>query len=174
MSIPHSIRFADGEDIALIGYLAQQSWPQTYHNILAPPQIDYMMNLFYSPASLLRQMVELKHQFLIVEESEEPVGFAAYSAGAEPDVCKLHKLYVLPSQQGKGLGKLLLDFVANYVHAQGAVRLQLNVNRQNQARLFYEKLGFRVIREEDIDIGENYFMNDYVMELDLGGSAVGI
>ena len=29
---------------------------------------------------------------------------------------------------------------------------------------FYEKLGFSVVGEEDIDIGQGYFMNDFVME----------
>jgi ribosomal protein S18 acetylase RimI-like enzyme len=39
------------------------------------------------------------------------------------------------------------------------------VNRHNRALHFYEKQGFKIIREEDIDIGSGYFMNDYVMEL---------
>ena len=29
---------------------------------------------------------------------------------------------------------------------------------------FYEKLGFQIIKEEDVDIGNGYFMNDYIME----------
>ena len=48
--------------------------------------------------------------------------------------------------------------------AKGATVLQLNVNRHNTAKSFYEKLGFAVIKEEDIDIGSGYFMNDYIME----------
>jgi hypothetical protein len=39
------------------------------------------------------------------------------------------------------------------------------VNRYNKARQFYEKMGFVVIGEEDIDIGNNYLMNDYIMEV---------
>jgi GNAT superfamily N-acetyltransferase len=76
-------------------------------------------------------------------------------------------LYVLTGRQGKGLGKTILDFIRAEILPQGARVLQLNVNRHNTARQFYEKMGFSVIREEDIDIGSNYFMNDYVMELPL-------
>jgi len=47
---------------------------------------------------------------------------------------------------------------------KGASSLQLNVNRNNNAKVFYEKIGFAVIKEEDIDIGNGYLMNDYVME----------
>lgn len=37
----------------------------------------------------------------------------------------------------------------------------------NRARGFYERLGFNVTETVDIPIGEGYFMNDYVMEMDL-------
>jgi diamine N-acetyltransferase len=40
--------------------------------------------------------------------------------------------------------------------------LDLNVNRHNPAKSFYEKIGFTVLREEDVPIGP-YWMNDYVM-----------
>ncbi|HTQ27291.1 MAG TPA: GNAT family N-acetyltransferase, partial [Puia sp.] len=114
--------------------------------------------------SLLKQMKEQAHDFLIVEEEEEPIGFASYSATDQPGIFKLHKIYVLPGRQGKGLGKLIVDFIVEQIKTREATALQLNVNRFNKARSFYEKLGFRVIREEDIDIGQHYFMNDYVME----------
>ncbi len=81
-----------------------------------------------------------------------------------PQTYKLHKIYVLPSQQGKGSGKFIIDQLTNAMKIKGASALQLNVNRNNPAKSFYEKIGFAVIKEEDIDIGSGYFMNDYVME----------
>jgi GNAT superfamily N-acetyltransferase len=170
MDTPISIRFADLEDINTIGFLAQQIWPRAYQDILSDAQLGYMLNLFYSPASLRHQMLEDKQNFLVVEEDEEPIGFASWSRAAEPGVYRLHKIYVLSGMQGKGLGKAILDFIFEDIAPQGARVLQLNVNRNNKARRFYEKMGFAVIREEDIDIGNNYFMNDYVMELPLGAS----
>lgn len=160
-----SIRPGDLEDINTIGFLAQQIWPDTYRNILSPEQMQYMMNLFYSPASLRGQMVEEHHQFLIVEQEEEAIGFASWSAITEPGIFKLHKIYVLPGRQGKGLGRALLQFIFDAIRPEGATSLRLNVNRHNTARQFYERMGFAVIREEDIDIGKGYFMNDYVMEI---------
>jgi len=164
MDIEVSIRFAEPEDINTIGYLAQQIWPKTYGEILTPEQMRYMLQLFYSPLSLRHQMLEDKQQFLLVEEEEEPIGFASWGASAEAGVYKLHKLYVLPGRQGKGLGKTILDFIYEDIRPLGARALRLNVNRYNKARQFYEKMGFSVIREEDVDIGNNYFMNDFVME----------
>ncbi len=160
-----SIRPGDLEDINTIGFLAQQIWPDTYGKIISPEQMQYMMNLFYSPAALRGQMVDEHHQFLIVEREEEAIGFASWSATGEPGLYKLHKLYVLPGRQGKGLGRALLQFIVDSIRPEGATSLRLNVNRYNKARQFYERMGFALIREEDVDIGQGYFMNDYVMEI---------
>jgi len=46
-------------------------------------------------------------------------------------------------------------------------KLLLNVNRQNKARFFYEKLGFKIAYSEDIEIGNGYLMNDFVMVKDI-------
>jgi GNAT superfamily N-acetyltransferase len=159
-----SIRLAGLDDINTIGFLAQQIWPPTYKDILSPEQLQYMLDLFYSPSSLRRQIVKDKHQFLLLEEEDEPIGFASWSATAEAGVWKLHKLYVMPGRQGKGLGKTMLNFIYEEIRPQGARILRLNVNRHNQARQFYGKLGFEIVREEDVPIGKNYYMNDYVME----------
>jgi GNAT superfamily N-acetyltransferase len=159
------IRPADLDDINTIGFLAQQIWPNTYGEILGPEQLKYMLNLIYSPMALRRQMVDEHQQFLIVEQADEPIGFASWSATGDPGIYKLHKLYVLPGRQGKGLGRTLLQFIFETIRPEGATKLRLNVNRVNKARQFYERMGFTVIGEEDIDIGHGYFMNDYIMEI---------
>ncbi len=159
-----SIRLADIDDINTIGFLAQQIWPDAYKNILSPEQLHYMLKLFYSPASLKNQMEKQNHVFILVEDEEKALGFASYSLIHSPGIYKLHKIYVLTSQQDKGLGKTILDFIINEITPLGATVLQLNVNRINKAKDFYERLGFAVIKEEDIDIGNHFFMNDFVME----------
>lgn len=158
------IRPADLDDINLIGYMAQQVWPVAYQEILKPEQLQYMLNLFYSPASLKKQMTVNHHQFLIAEDGPDPVGFASFSQQEDPDIYKLHKLYVLPDLHNKGIGKALLESVVEAVRTIEGKKLQLNVNRHNKARHFYEKHDFNIIGEENIDIGNGFFMNDYVME----------
>ena len=97
-------------------------------------------------------------------KDDTPIGFASFSAHDDPSVYHLHKIYVLPDEQGKNVGKQLLDYIISDIKAAGATSLQLNVNRFNKALHFYEKQGFKILREEDIDIGSGFFMNDYVME----------
>ena len=157
-----SIRNASIADIPLIRELNLQVWPQTYASILSEAQISYMLDMMYSEASLEKQMAE-GCQFVIVYDEDIPVGFASYQE-ITPAVFKLHKIYVLVSQQGKGTGRFLLDHVVNAAQERGGSSLQLQVNLNNKAKNFYEKLDFTVIDQVNIDIGNGYFMNDYIME----------
>jgi ribosomal protein S18 acetylase RimI-like enzyme len=45
--------------------------------------------------------------------------------------------------------------------------LFLNVNKYNSAIQFYHKIGFEIAKEEVIDIGNGFVMDDYVMEKQL-------
>ena len=162
-----TIRNASSADASLIRDMAYEIWPETYSQILSKDQLEYMLGLFYNEQKLKTE-IEQGVEFILIYEDVQPAGFAAFSK-TEPEVYKLHKIYVLPSQQGKGTGRFIIDEVIKAIKQVGAMALQLNVNRNNNAKLFYEKLGFVVIREEDIDIGNGYFMNDYVMEKKLKG-----
>jgi GNAT superfamily N-acetyltransferase len=162
-----SIKNAGASDIPPIRELAMQVWPQTYTPILGPEQVAYMLALFYTPASLEKQMAEPEHQFIICYNDNEPVAFAAWSPIA-PHIFKLHKIYIIPGQQGKGIGRFIIDHIVREIRTQGATTLLLNVNIYNHAaKAFYAKTGFKHLRDEDIDIGSGYFMNDHVLKLDV-------
>lgn len=156
------IRKAGTNDIELIRSLCMDVWPQTYAPILAAGQIQYMLDQMYSAEALNKQLGE-GQEFLIVYNANVAIGFASFSKTAA-NIYKLNKIYILESQQGRGIGKLVVDYVINEIIPKGATALQLNVNRFNKAKAFYEKIGFISIRAEDIDIGNGYFMNDYIME----------
>jgi len=157
------IKKAGIDDIPLIRELTFRVWPQTYASILSQEQIDYMLEMMYSVNSLKDQMTEQECQFIIVYDAGNPVGFASYS---EEDFkrWKINKIYVLQNQQGKGTGKYVINYIIEEIKKQNAVSLFLQVNRYNNAKTFYERLGFTEIDFINLDIGNGYFMNDYVME----------
>jgi ribosomal protein S18 acetylase RimI-like enzyme len=156
------IEQASHADIALIRKLCFQVWPQTYSSILSNEQIEYMLEMMYSEASLQKQMTD-GAKFIFVYDENIPVGFASYQE-INPTVYKLHKIYVLPSQQGKGTGRFVIDHILDEIKQTGATALKLQVNRNNNAKFFYEKLGFNAIDEIKLDIGSGYVMDDYIME----------
>lgn len=158
------LRKAREKDIEVIRTIANSTWYDTYSSIISLDQIEYMLAEMYSAATLLSQFQE-GYTFLIAEENDTNVGFAGFSlTDPEKRIYKLHKLYVLPTAHGKGVGKLLMNEVVNIAKAGGGVSLELNVNRNNKAAAFYEKAGFKIKETVDISIGNGFFMNDYVME----------
>jgi diamine N-acetyltransferase len=157
-----NIKNASLKDITLIRQLTFKIWPQIYAAIISPEQIDFMLELMYNEATLQKQ-IEDGCRFILVYDENKAVGFASFSETG-PFIFKLHKIYILSGQQGKGTGRFVIDHIINEISKQGATALQLQVNRHNKARTFYEKIGFTVIEEADFDIGNGYFMNDYIME----------
>ena len=160
------IRKAESTDIPLISRLANEIWWPTYSGVLSDEQITFMLEKIYSVEALQSQIAE-GITFLIVESDAVPVGFAAYSLKERGNlVYKVEKLYVLPSEQGKGTGRKLIAEIAKIVKALGAKTLELNVNRGNKAFHFYKKLGFEVYKTVDIPY-HDYVLNDYIMRISL-------
>jgi ribosomal protein S18 acetylase RimI-like enzyme len=160
-----TVRNATSADIKLIQDLAEKTWWPTYSSIITSEQIRYMLDTIYSAETIQQAMSDGSQHFLILDDEHGPQGFAAFGRRKEdPSTFKLHKIYILPENHGKGYGKLLIHNVCDRIARQGSHTLDLNVNRHNPAKTFYERMGFKVIREEDISIGP-YWMNDYVMRL---------
>ena len=158
------IKIASSEDISTIQDIAYKTWPDTYKNILSHEQLSYMLNMFYHKDVLQKQFEDNSFSFIISLTNNTSAGFAAYSLISSDGQYKLHKLYILPEYQSKGIGKFMLDFILSDLKNKNAKRLTLNVNRKNKAIPFYLSRNFKIIKKEDNDIGNGYFMNDYVME----------
>ncbi len=159
-----TIRKAGLADIPVIKTIAYQTWPVAYGEILTQAQLDYMLEKSYSETALQFQIITERHQFFLAVKDNITLGFASVSEEA-PGEFKLNKLYVLPDTQKTGAGKALLKAVIEHARSQGGKTLRLQVNRNNPARNFYEKQGFSIIEEADIDIGNGFFMNDFIMQI---------
>ncbi|HMI04534.1 MAG TPA: GNAT family N-acetyltransferase [Pedobacter sp.] len=158
------LRRAKEQDIESIQDLANRTWYVTYGDYLSVEQIDYMLDKMYNKGELLSQFKE-GYIFLMAEEDGIDLGFAGFSVlDSATGTYKLHKLYVLPETHGRGVGKLLMNEVVNLVKRADGAFLQLSVNRNNKAAKFYKKAGFIVKETIDIDIGNGFLMNDYIME----------
>ncbi|MEJ7694482.1 GNAT family N-acetyltransferase [Daejeonella sp.] len=153
---------ATDQDIPVIHELAEKIWWPTYRPILSEEQISFMLKNMYSE-NALRDQMHGGIKFILVKRENDNVAFAGYSTENGSDsVLKIHKIYVLPSEQGKGTGKNLIDFLTDVAKELTIPRVELNVNRANPALGFYEKIGFQI--KESVDIPYHQFvLNDYVM-----------
>lgn len=157
-------RKATEQDLALISDMAVKIWWPTYKDIVSDEQIKFMLKDMYSIESLKKQMIS-GVEFIIAEKENIPMGFAGYSL-AETEVYKLHKLYILPTEQGSGFGKKLIAHISELAKSKGGKILELNVNRDNPAYNFYRKTGFDIHQTVDIPY-HHFILNDYVMRKNL-------
>ena len=155
-------------DFKTIRALAEIVWPVTYGTILSKEQLDFMFEMMYSVGSLQEQATNKKHHFIIVYEDTIPLGFASFEFNCEQSgKTKVHKIYIVPNLQGKGIGRTLIEYISVEALNNNNDSIYLNVNRYNVAKTFYERIGLSITKEEDIDIGNGYLMEDYVMEKSL-------
>ena len=161
-----SIQNNTDENFTSIRAIAKEVWPIAYGAILSQEQLDYMMEMMYSVSSLREQANEKGIHFILATENDISVGYAAYEHNYNGMLkTKIHKIYVLSNQQRKGIGRILIDYITNEATQNKQEALLLNVNKNNIAQHFYKKLGFDISYEEIIDIGNDYVMDDYVMEI---------
>lgn len=140
--------------------MADEIWRDHYPEIIGMEQVEYMLGRFYSREGMLQQMRD-GQQFYRVMLDGQPKGFLAIETHGEGNYF-LNKLYIDTPEQGRGLGQAIWQNLLLLLSDLREMRLQ--VNRQNYKAInFYFKVGFVIERVADFDIGDGYFMNDFVM-----------
>ena len=157
------IKKCDFSDIKIIKEIADKTWRQTYASFIDPEQISYMYSQFYSLEGLQDQM-DRGDTFLLAQANSEYLGFCSYMIFDE--CIKIPKLYVLPSDQSKGVGTALIDFIIGIAVETGKPSIELNVNRFNPAFHFYRKKGFSIKKMIDIPL-DKFLLEDYIMQYNI-------
>jgi len=154
-----NIRAASARDAPGIGRVHVETWQSAYRAIL--PE-DYLASL--SPAERARQWGDmLAHQdevrFVLIahDQGDEPIGFVATGperSGHSMYRHEVYALYVLPSNQRRGVGRALMRAVASRLAVGDPRSMLLWVLETNApARRFYHALGGTVVGKQSIDIG---------------------
>ncbi|AIG30249.1 GNAT family N-acetyltransferase [Flavobacterium psychrophilum] len=162
------ISVATKSKLEIIKKLAYKIWPSTYGTILPEVQLKFMLDKFYNLDYLTNLLIHENQVFLLIEENNEYLGFCSYELNYQSsNKTKLHKIYILPETQGKGIGKFALAAVEKIALENKNTILLLNVNRGNKAQEFYKKQGYLIVKTIDIEIENGYLMEDFVMEKEL-------
>ena len=153
-------RKAAENDIPIITSLVDRIWRKHYEPIIGAEQVDYMLNKMYHPENIRQQMKEEQH-YTLVYDNHTPIGYISVSTKNNKNYF-LHKFYVESGERRKGIGSQILRHILNELKTIETI--ELTVNRQNYKAInFYFKMGFVIKAVEDFDIGNGYFMNDFVM-----------
>lgn len=145
-----------------VATLGKEIWNEHYGELLGAKQIEYMLKKFQSEEALEEQEKHGYQYYLICIEGV-PEGYI----GIQPQGQRLFlsKLYLRKQQRGQGIARKALEMMTNICHEKGLNAIYLTVNKQNDSKLVYDALGFKVISEEVTDIGQGFVMDDYIMEI---------
>lgn len=154
----------DEQGVRDMSAMAEKIVREHFDPIIGKEQNDYMIAMFQTPEAI-RHQLEHGYRYYFVLEDNRKIGFLAFYP--KQDVMYLSKFYLYRSERGRGYSREMLDFVKRNALNEGLKSIELNVNRFNMAVQVYEKLGMYVIRTEKNDIGNGYYMDDYIFRLDL-------
>jgi ribosomal protein S18 acetylase RimI-like enzyme len=151
---------ATAKDVELIAQLADKIWRNHYIDIISIEQIEYMLKEMYSASNLKKQMEE-GQEFTIVYVDGAPSGYISLSSKDNENYF-LHKFYIDNQKQRTGIGTRFFNHMLSTLPSPKTI--ELTVNRQNYKSInFYFKNGFIIKEIADFDIGNGYFMNDFIM-----------
>ena len=163
--ISATVRKIGTEELPVVIDLARRIWNGYYPGIISQAQIDYMLAVWYDESAMRREMTGRGVVYALIEDQGRPVGYIGFETQPASSVLFLSKLYVLPEEHGKGLGRLGLEWVREQARARGDTVLRLRVNKNNAAAIrAYLRAGFQFAEDICSDIGNGFVMDDYLME----------
>ncbi len=154
-------------ELRKIAELADEIWHECFVGIISNGQIDYMVEKFQSLDAMTEQIENQGYSYFAVRDNGELCGYIGIKPESD-DRFFLSKLYLHKSRRGKGIASLMLAKVFDEARKAGKKCVYLTVNKHNDHAVdVYRKTGFVISDTAVTDIGNNYVMDDFIMEYKL-------
>ena len=153
-------------EIKKLSDLASEIWHDYWPCILSSAQIDYMVAKFQSFNALKEQINDENYIYNIIEDNNNSIGY--FGVCPKENYLFLSKLYIKKNYRAMGYGKKAFIKIIEIAKLHNRNSIQLTVNKYNSNTIkAYEKWGFKTINSVVTDIGEDFVMDDYIMEYKL-------
>ena len=148
--------------------LTSEIWHEYWTCILSDEQIDYMVDKFQSEVAITNQINNENYIYFYILYNNQKAGYIGLSDKKE--YLFLSKLYIKKEFRHKGIGTEAFNFIKDYASKNNFNKIQLTVNKYNENTInAYIKWGFKTIDSVVTDIGNNFVMDDYIMEYKMEG-----
>ncbi|MCC3373734.1 GNAT family N-acetyltransferase [Cohnella sp. REN36] len=155
------------KEIAEVARLAAEIWREYYVSIITIEQIEYMIGKYQSVPAITDQIHHQGYEYYFIHHDDSStVGYM--SVRQEEEKLFLSKFYIGKEHRGHGYASQAMIFLEQLCKDRNLSHIWLTVNRHNESSIaVYEKKGFRTIREQISDIGNDFVMDDFVMEKEI-------
>ena len=144
-----NIRKAEIKDVETIARIIVKAWKVAYKGIVSDDLLSDIRYKKYVP--FIEKDIRDKDKIVFVYEEGEK-GIVGFVSGGTPKSSmknfdsELYAVYVLPEKHKRGIGKALFKRFVQWAKENSFTSFFLGVLKDNQgARLFYEKLGGKVV-----------------------------
>ena len=150
---------ANTNDLHKIAELAEVIWTEYYTPLLGSEQVRYMLDKFQSYEAMLNSNY-------IYYTAADDIMCGYCGIFPDNDEIFLSKLYIHKDYRGKKIARNFLDrVITDYPDSK---KIWLTVNKHNADTIAaYKKMGFVITDEKVADIGNGYFMDDFIMTREL-------
>ena len=131
-----SFRKALETDVPFVKFLRNQTMPEHYERV----------GRSYETEEQYERIAKRYEMAQIIQYEVQDIGFLKVDRTLSP--WEMVQIQILPAFQGRGFGTVILETLIEEAHACKQ-SISLHVLKGNPAREFYERLGFRVITEEE-------------------------
>ena len=158
-----TITVAQPEDIPALQATAAACWWATYGEVLSAAFIEGFLARAYSTTRLTTHLMDPACHFLVVKDGDALIGFG--QAGptlprrdqAPVAPADLHRLYLLPQWQRRGIGTRLLGELEGWLHEQKHPYYGAYVHERNApAQNFYWRQGF--VHKLECDVQDEWYL----------------
>ena len=145
-----SLKAVTLNDAVVLKELMHKIYPPPYKHLWEDDGYWYVEETFNKTA-LEKELAASNALYFFVAHENETVGVlrivhnAPLSDISDVKASKLHRIYLDPKLQGKGFGKLLMDWSKQQAIKNGSQLIWLEaMDTQEQALQFYKKLGYEI------------------------------
>lgn len=165
------VRPAKKEDISSIAQLAQEVYTQTFGSGMTHEELQEALE---TRSESYFQSIFTRDTILLAEDRNVLIGFIQFGAVTinninvrEKDI-ELNKLYIRADQQGKGIGKLLMEAMLNHDRLENVSNIYLDVFTKNDKAIgLYQKYGFKTVGKTPFKVDGKILGYDLIMKKSL-------
>ena len=137
-----TIRRVTPQDLDAVRRVLVETWHATYDAVLGAERVAEITGSWHSLGNLAAQVDRPGEVFLLAQTDGAVVATASVVPAS--DGVRLGRLYVLPTFQGQGIGRALMDEALRLAGDPDPVTLEVEPTNAPAIR-FYEAAGFRIV-----------------------------
>ena len=156
------------DDLPLMQYIGRATYEPYYPHVWKPGGLDWYMEKCFGTKALMADFAEPDKEYLLASDPEgQMIGFLKVISHKQApgtaiiNAFYLEKIYLMPAFFGKGVGRQLIEWVADKARGLGREAVWLEVMKTGPVKA-YERAGFE-------PIGPTRFEHDLLREEERDG-----